>query len=201
MQKILVWDWPVRLGHWLMAGSFIVAWLTSESETWRLVHVIAGSTVLAVALFRLPWGFIGSRYARFVDFVRGPMAVKDYLASLLRLEPNRHVGHNPAGGWAIVVLLVLAVLSGLSGWAIYNDIGGDIFEEVHEGLTAATLTVVIVHLAGVFSGSLVHGENLVRAMLTGCKQGAPEEAIPSARPLAAIALLAWIALTVWFVAS
>jgi cytochrome b len=201
MPKILVWDWPVRLGHWLMAGAFIVAWLTSESETWRLVHVIAGSTVLAVALFRLPWGFIGTRYARFVDFVRGPLAVKDYLASLLRLEPEHHVGHNPAGGWAIVVLLVLAILSGLSGWAIYNDIGGDLFEEVHEGLTAAMLTVVFIHLAGVVSGSLLHGENLVRAMLTGHKQGSPEEAIPSARPLAAIVLLAWIALAAWFIAS
>lgn len=201
MPKILVWDWPVRLGHWLMAGAFIVAWLTSESETWRLVHVIAGSTVLAVALFRVPWGFIGSRYARFVDFVRGPLAVKDYLASLLRLEPEHHVGHNPAGGWAIVVLLILGILSGLSGYAIYNDIGGDIFEEVHEGLTAAMLVVVFIHLAGVVSGSLLHGENLVRAMLTGRKQGSPEEAIPSARPLAAIVLLAWIGLAAWFIAS
>ena len=75
MQKILVWDWPVRIGHWLMVGGFIVAWLTSESETWRLVHAWSGSVVIAVALFRLPWGFIGSRYARFVEFVRGPSSV------------------------------------------------------------------------------------------------------------------------------
>lgn len=201
MQKILVWDWPVRLGHWLMAGGFVIAWLTAESETWRLVHVVAGSCVLAVALFRLPWGLIGSRYARFGEFVRGPGAVKAYLASLLRLEPNHHVGHNPAGGWAIVVLLGLAILSGLSGWATYNDIGGETFEELHEGLTASMLAVVIVHLAGVFSGSLVHGENLVKAMFTGRKQGTPEEAIPSARPLAAVILLAWIALAAWFIAS
>jgi hypothetical protein len=72
----------------------------------------------------LPWGFIGSRYARFVDFVRGPTAVKEYANSLLKLEPAHHVGHNPAGGWAIVLLLGLGILSGLSGWAIYNDIGG-----------------------------------------------------------------------------
>lgn len=201
MQKILVWDWPVRLGHWLMAGAFIVAWLTAESETWRLVHVVAGSCVLAVALFRLPWGLIGSRYARFGEFVRGPGAVKAYLTSLLRLEPKHHVGHNPAGGWAIVVLLGLAILSGLSGWATYNEIGGEIFEELHEALTASMLAVVIVHLAGVFSGSLVHGENLVKAMFTGRKQGRPEEAIPSARPLAALVLLAWVALTAWFMSN
>ena len=108
MQKILVWDWPVRLGHWLMVGGFILAWLTSESETFRLVHALSGATVLAVATFRLPWGFIGSRYARFVDFVRGPGAVKDYAVSLLKLEPAHHVGHNPAGGWAIMLLLIAA---------------------------------------------------------------------------------------------
>ena len=181
MQKILVWDWPVRLGHWLMVGGFILAWLTSESETFRLLHVISGATVLAVATFRLPWGFIGSRYARFVDFVRGPRAVKDYAAGLLKLEPAHHVGHNPAGGWAIVLLLGLGILTGLSGWANYNDIGGGFLEELHEGLAVTMLTVVFIHVAGVLSGSLMHGENLVRAMLNGRKQGMPGEAIRSAR--------------------
>ncbi len=201
MQKILVWDWPVRLGHWLMVGGFTLTWLTGDSETFRLVHVIAGATVVGVASFRLAWGFIGSRYARFGDFVRGPTAVKDYLTSLLRLQPTHHVGHNPAGGWAIVLLLGLGIVTGLAGWAIYNDIGGHWLEEVHEALAATMLTVVIVHLAGVISGSLLHGENLVRAMVNGHKLGAPEAAIRSARPLAAALLLAWVALAGWWIAS
>ena len=201
MQKILVWDWPVRLGHWLMVGGFIVAWLTSESETFRLLHVISGATVLAVATFRLPWGFIGSRYARFVDFVRGPRAVKDYAAGLLKLEPAHHVGHNPAGGWAIVLLLGLGILTGLSGWANYNDIGGGFLEEVHEGLAVTMLTVVFIHVAGVLSGSLMHGDNLVRAMQNGRKLGMPEEAIRSARPLAGAILLAWVAVAGWWIAT
>jgi cytochrome b len=201
MQNILVWDWPVRIGHWLMVGGFIIAWLSGDSETFRLVHVFAGATVLAVALFRLPWGFIGSRYARFVDFVRGPGAVKDYASSLLKLAPEHHVGHNPAGGWAIVILLSLGIVTGLSGWAMYNDIGGEILEELHEGLASAMLFVVLVHLIGVFSGSLLHGENLVRAMLTGRKQGTPEEAIPSARPLAAALLITWVVAAGWWIAS
>ena len=163
--------------------------------------MISGATVLAVATFRLPWGFIGSRYARFVDFVRGPRAVKDYAAGLLKLEPAHHVGHNPAGGWAIVLLLGLAILTGLSGWANYNDIGGGFLEELHEGLAVTMLTVVLIHLAGVFSGSLLHGENLVRAMLTGVKNGLPEEAIASARPLAAVLLLVWVAAAGWFIAN
>ena len=201
MQKILVWDWPVRLGHWLMVGGFVLAWLTGDSETFRLVHVIAGATVVAVATFRLPWGFIGSRYARFVDFVRGPTAVKSYLGSLLRLDPEPHVGHNPAGGWAIMLLLALGILTGAVGWAIYNDIGGHLLEELHEGLAAAMLTVVVIHVAGVVSGSLLHGENLVRAMITGRKDGLAENAIASARPIAAILLLLWVAVAGWLIAS
>lgn len=201
MQKILVWDLPVRLGHWLMVGGFCLAWLTGDSETFRLVHVIAGATVLGVATFRLPWGFIGSRYARFVDFVHGPAKVKDYFFSMLRLQPAHHVGHNPAGGWAIVVLLALAILTGLAGWAIYNDFGGHWLEEVHEGLATAMLTMVIVHIAGVVSGSLLHGENLARAMVNGCKQGSAEEAIQSACPFAAFLLLIWVGAAGWLVAS
>ena len=201
MQKILVWDWPVRLGHWLMVGGFCLAWLTAESETYRLVHVISGAIVLGVATFRLPWGFIGSRYARFAEFVRGPTAVKNYLSSILKLEPAHHVGHNPAGSWAIVILLGLGILTSLAGWAIYNDIGGHLLEELHEGLATAMLLVVFVHLAGVFSGSLLHSENLVRAMFTGFKNGLPDEAIASARPLAAILLLVWVALAGWLIAN
>ena len=201
MQKILVWDWPVRIGHWLMAAGFALAWLTAESESFRLVHVFAGATVFAVAAFRLPWGLIGTRYARFADFARGPQAVRAYMSSLFRLEPSHHVGHNPAGGWAIVLLLGLGLLTSLAGWATYNELGGDLFEELHEGLATAMLIVVIVHLAGVVSGSVLHGENLVRAMLTGKKEGSPDAAIASARPLAAVVLLAWIVLAGWWMAS
>ncbi|HZV53968.1 MAG TPA: cytochrome b/b6 domain-containing protein, partial [Rhodocyclaceae bacterium] len=95
--RILVWDLPVRLGHWLMAGGFAVAWLTGESEEWRLMHVLAGGTVVGVALFRLLWGIVGSRYARFGNFVKSPRAALAYLKSLLGPSPQHHVGHNPAG--------------------------------------------------------------------------------------------------------
>ncbi len=200
-RKILVWDWPVRLGHWLMVGGFTLAWLTSESESWRLVHVLAGGTVMAVALFRLPWGLFGSTYARFSDFVHGPGKVRDYLLSLLGRHPEAHVGHNPAGGWAILLLLSLALLCGASGWAMYNDLGGDWLEELHEGLASGMLAVVAIHLAGVISGSLLHRENLVRAMVTGYKNGPAAAAIPSARPLVGIALLSWVGVAAWWLAS
>jgi cytochrome b len=201
MKNILVWDLPVRLGHWLLVGGFVVAWLTSESESLRLVHALAGSTVIGVIVFRLFWGFAGTAPARFASFVRGPRAVFAYLRNLLGGHPDKVTGHNPAGGWAIVVLLALAILSGLAGWAIYNDSGGHWLEEVHEGLATAMLAMVIVHIAGVLSGSLLHGENLVRAMVNGCKQGTAEQAIASAHPLAAFLLLVWVAGAGWLVAS
>jgi cytochrome b len=201
MKKISVWDWPVRLGHWTMVAGFVAAWLTAESESLRLVHVAFGGAVFAVALFRLIWGFIGSRYALFTDFVHGPAIVWKYLKSLLHGHPEHHVGHNPAGGWAIVLILGLAVSCGVSGWASYNDVGGELPAKLHEIFTSILLAVIVVHLVGVASGSLLHHENLVQSMLTGHKQGSPSEAIRSTLPTAALVLLIWIVGIVWLVAN
>jgi cytochrome b len=196
--RILVWDLPVRLGHWLMAGGFALAWITGDSEEWRLVHACAGGTVVGVALFRLFWGLVGSRYARFADFVKSPPAALAYLKSLLAPKPQHCVGHNPAGGWAIVLLLALALLTGASGWLTYEEIGGgELFEDLHEGLANAMLAVVGIHLAGVAVGSLVHRENLPRAMITGLKLGEARDAIVGSRPLAALILLIWTATVAW----
>jgi cytochrome b len=148
MKKILVWDLPVRLGHWLMVGGFALAWATGDSEKWRLVHVFAGSTVMAVAAYRLLWGVVGSRTARFAEFVRGPGQAVAYLKSLLQARPPHYAGHNPAAGLAIVLLLGLALASGASGWLTYQEIGGEWLEEIHEFLTGTMLGVVGVHLLG-----------------------------------------------------
>lgn len=200
MNRILVWDWPVRIGHWLLAGAFVLAWLTGDSETWRLVHVWAGGAVVGVVLFRLLWGLMGTRYARFASFVRGPGAVKAYLLGLFRHTRVEQPGHNPAGGWAIVALLALGLLSGVSGWLIYQDIGGERFEELHETLASTMLAVVLLHLVGVLTGSLAHGENLVRAMFNGMKRGDADAAIAGARPLAVPLLLACAATCAWWLA-
>jgi len=200
MNKVLIWDWPVRLGHWLLAGGFILAWLTSESETLRLVHALAGGTVVGVVLFRIVWGLVGTRHARFASFVRGPAAAIAYLKGLLSGSAAHASGHNPAGGWAIIALLTLGLLTGASGWAIYNDMGGEWLEEAHEVLASTMLGVVLLHVAGVIAGSLAHHENLVRAMLTGLKQGSSDQAILGARPLAALVLLGWVTVCAWWLA-
>ena len=189
-QRTLVWDAPVRVFHWLMVLAFAGAWLTAESERWRLLHVTLGYTMAGLVAFRLAWGLLGTRHARFASFVRGPRAVARYVGSLLRGDPERHVGHNPAGAVAIVALLGLAAFTTISGWATYHELGGHALEEVHEAIASAMLAVVAVHVMGVVISSLAHRENLVASMLNGRKTVAPEHGIRTAwRSVAAIVLV------------
>lgn len=198
MERILVWDWPTRLGHWLMAVAFLVAYVTGESEEWRLVHVWAGGTLAGVVVFRLAWGLIGSRHARFASFLRSPSAAKDYLLGLVRGRVAHFTGHNPAGAWAILALLLLGLGAAATGWPVYQDVGGEWLEELHEGVVNAMLAVVLIHLAGVLVGSLAHRENLPRAMVTGYKLGHADEAISGARLWAVPLLLVCALFGAWW---
>ena len=169
--RILVWDIPTRVFHWLLVGSFIGAFITAESETFRDVHVALGYLVLALIGFRVVWGVIGTRYARFSAFAFGPSRVVAYLKSLLSGSPQHYLGHNPAGSWVIYGLLLLGVLAGATGYATYEEIGGEWFEELHEAVSHGMLVLVGVHVAGVVVSSLLHRENLVKSMIDGYKQG------------------------------
>jgi len=193
MRKILVWDFPTRAFHWLLALSFAGAFLTAESERYRDVHVTLGYTMLGLVAFRLVWGLIGTRYARFWSFAFGPRSVLTYLKSLLTRSPQHYVGHNPAGSWAIYALLTLIVLAGASGWATYEDLGGHWMEEVHEAFSNLLLAVVALHIAGVAVSSLVHGENLVRSMVTGYKSGEPAAGVRYRHRVIGAALVAAVA--------
>lgn len=196
--RILVWDAPVRVFHWLMVASFFAAYLTAESERWRLLHVTAGYTMAGLVAFRLLWGLVGTRHARFANFVRGPRAVAAYLKRLLGRRPEHHVGHNPAGAVAIVALLGLAALAAATGWAIYNEVGPEALEDLHEFAGNTMLLVVIVHVAGVGVSSRLHHENLVRSMVTGTKTGRPADGIRAAwRSVAALMLVAVIGFWSW----
>jgi cytochrome b len=188
--RIVVWDLPVRVFHWLLALSFAGAFVTAESERVRDVHVALGYTFMGLLAFRIVWGLIGSRHARFASFVRGPRAVMRYLASLASGRPEHHAGHNPAGGWAIVAMLVLGLAVAASGYFVYSDMGGRALEALHEGAANAMLALVIVHVVAVLASSVVHRENLVAAMITGRKRGAAEDGIGATRwaPAAALAV-------------
>lgn len=191
LSRVLVWDAPVRVFHWLMVLSFAGAYLTAESERWRMVHVTLGYTMAGLVAFRLLWGIVGTRHARFASFVRGPRAVVGYLRGLLRGKAETSAGHNPLGALAIVALLGMTAVVTAAGWATYNEVGGDWIEELHEGAANVMLAIVGVHAAGVFLSSWLHRDNLVGAMVTGRKLGRPEDGVRRAwRSVAAVMLVA-----------
>lgn len=194
--RTLVWDAPVRVFHWLLAICVLGAFITAESERWRLVHATLGYSAGGLVAFRLVWGFIGTRHARFGAFVRGPSAVLRYLSSLARFQPEHHAGHNPAGALAIVVLLATTALAAVSGHLVYVDAGGRWLESVHEFTGEAMMALVGVHVAAVLLASAMHRENLVRAMFSGRKQAPPGQAIRSPHRILA-AVLAAVVVGFW----
>jgi cytochrome b len=196
--KMLVWDLPTRLFHWLLAAAFLGAYALSESEPLRGIHAMLGYTAGGLVAFRLAWGIVGTRYARFSGFSLAPRAVIDYLRGLLRARPPHYTGHNPAGSWAVLVLLAGVALTATTGWALLAEVGppslGDALEDLHEFFANATLAMVAVHVTAVIASSLLHRENLVRAMVDGSKRAQGSD-LPAAgrRRLVGAALLALLA--------
>jgi len=199
-----------------------VAWATAESSSEFVfqIHLLAGYLVLGLILFRLIWGFVGTRYARFNEFVRPWPTVRDYTKRLMALRPPHSIGHNPLGGWMIVLLLaVLAgiVVTGLFGGEVRSDqldqagplahyvstgFASDL-KELHEGLFNILLVLVGIHVAGVITDIVLTRDNLVRAMITGYKAlptgTAAEGAGPAPIVRAAVAILVAAALTLLIV--
>jgi cytochrome b len=190
-RRILVWDVPTRVFHWSLALAFAGAMLTADSERHRDLHILSGFTMLALIAFRLVWGLVGTRYARFGSFAYGPRALLRDLRGIATLRGERHLGHTPAGSWAMWLMLALGVLTGLSGYVVYTD-GPEWVEEAHGALAWTLLAVVLVHVSGVALSSLLHRENLVGAMITGRKRGEPGQAIRGSRWLLGAALAALV---------
>lgn len=180
---IKVWDPVVRIGHWTVVIAFFTAYFTEDD--FLTLHVWAGYVIGAVVCFRLIWGFIGSRHARFADFVRSPSTTFRYLADLSRNRGRRYLGHNPAGGAMILALLIFlagTVFSGvmlygleegagpLAAWVSENAEREELWEEIHEVFANLTLLLVAIHIAGVLFATWIHRENLVKAMITGRKR-------------------------------
>ena len=172
-QRTLIWDVPTRVFHWLLVISFAGAFLTAESERYREIHVTLGYSLLGLLIFRLIWGVIGSRYAQFRSFLFKPTEIIGYLISMFKSEPEHFIGHNPAGSVSVYLLLALGLTCGISGVVIFQDVGGDALEELHELAANSMLAVVVLHIFGVLVSSVLHRENLVRSMITGLKSAPP----------------------------
>lgn len=213
MQRILVWDVPTRLFHWLFAAGFAAAWLTSESDEWLSFHAFFGYLMLGLIAFRLIWGVVGGHYARFASFCYSPLAGLSYLRQALAGGGARHAGHNPAGSQAVFLLLVLGLAVGLTGLLVQGGeeqhgaaagwLGhalGSLLKEGHEAAAVLMLLVVLGHLLGVALESRLHQENLVRAMVTGMKLAPPGE--PASRPYRLVGVLLLVAVVAfgawWF---
>lgn len=181
--RVKVWDPLVRLFHWGLVLAFFTAYLTEDD--FLTAHTYAGYTVLGLVLFRIVWGIIGTRYARFSSFVSSPRLVWQYLKDTLILRARRYLGHNPVGGAMIILLLISLSLTTFTGIAAYGAIESagplgstlgnagefweDVFKETHEFFANFTVMLVAIHVAGVLVVSLLHRENLVKAMFTGYK--------------------------------
>ncbi|MCQ8115863.1 cytochrome b/b6 domain-containing protein [Methylomonas rosea] len=119
---VAVWDIFIRIFHWSLVIAFTVAYFTSEEENaW---HIYAGYTVLSLIIFRILWGVIGSRHARFSDFVCSPRGVYDYIRELRASSAKRYIGHNPLGGWMVLALLFTLLIVTVSGLKVYAIEGG-----------------------------------------------------------------------------
>lgn len=181
---VKVWDPFVRIFHWTLVLSFFIAYITEED--FLTIHSFAGYTVLALLLVRIIWGVVGTRHARFSDFTYSPKTIKTFIKDTLSLKAKRYLGHNPAGGAMIILMIISLLVTTLTGLAIYgieeqagplanwytqkDSIWEDIFEETHEFFADFTLLLVFIHVAGVIVESFIHKENLVKSMFDGKKR-------------------------------
>jgi len=183
-RNIKVWDPLIRVFHWSLVFFFLLAYVTEDD--WMTIHSYAGYSIAALVIFRLVWGVIGTRHARFTDFITTPSNVIAYLKQLSKGNARRYIGHNPAGAAMIVMLLVslsMTVLSGVSLFATegHGPLAGtflstwseDPLEDVHEFFANFTLLLVVAHVLGVLLSGLLHRENLVKSMITGEKLDEP----------------------------
>ena len=175
--RILVWDAPTRAFHWLQALSFGVAYYTAESERYRDIHIAFGYIMLGLIVFRLLWGFIGTRYARFSSFLFKPREIATYLLSLAKGKSEYYLGHNPVGSMSVWILLMLGLFLCVTGVMALQDEASDAVVEMHDIATDFMLAVIFLHVIGVLLSSVMHHENLVRSMITGFKTSGSETGI------------------------
>ena len=214
-RRLLVWDLPTRLFHWLLVVAVAGCWWTGERGPVE-THALLGYVVLALLLFRLAWGLVGSETARFSSFVRGPRAALAHLRHLARRGPLDHpAGHNAAGGWAVILLLLALTVVSVSGLFLYDDeiywapLNGWVGEETAETLHwlhhfgfDVLLALIAIHILAVIAYFAIKRLDLVRPMLTGRADLPASVAPPRIAPtMLALLLAIAAAASVWALVS
>ena len=171
-KMIRVWDPLVRIFHWTVAFG-VIANLTVLRHVENL-HIYLGYTMVVALVVRLAWGFVGSKHARFIDFVPGPRRLIGYLKALIQRREQRHIGHNPAGAVMMLALMALIAMMGLTGWMMGTDRfwGVAWVEEAHETIANLIIAAAFLHVAAAIVESFRHRENLPWSMVTGKKRAA-----------------------------
>ena len=212
--KVYVWDPLIRFFHWSLVLAFVIAYFTGDEE--NILHIYSSYYIMGLIAVRILWGFVGTKYARFHDFIYPPRAVLNYLKGLFSSDKGKnYLGHNPAGGWMVVALLISLLATSISGLKVYGlegygplavnnasiypvqnpgglvkvssyekehhededeeenegeDEAEEFWEELHEFFANFTVFLVFLHIGGVITSSLKHGQNLVKSMITGYKR-------------------------------
>ncbi len=148
-KRMLAWDSPIFFTHWLLAFCFVGVIITQESEKFRLVHVTLGYTMLGIVGFRLIWGFIGSKYARFTTIKPRFLRVRENIQAILSGNKEFSIGLNAIGFIAAYLLMALVLLVSASGYLVFNEIGPELISEIHELIGNLLITVVVVHVGSI----------------------------------------------------
>lgn len=169
-RTIAVWDLPLRLWHWALAACVIIAWFTPPA--YDRLHRIVGYAVLGLLVFRLAWGFWGSRYSRFRMLGVRLRAAPNYLLNLRRGMTGRYIGLNPAGTLMLVALMIALAVSAITGALSVTTTFFGVWwiEDTHAIASDAVIVLVVLHVVGVVVMGLMQRENLIRAMITGRKR-------------------------------
>jgi cytochrome b len=209
-----VWDAPTRLFHWAIVVLLCTAWLT-ERLNWMDLHMLNGCTVLSLLLFRVAWGVVGSDTSRFSRFLKSPLAALHHLSRLHRREPDTEIGHNAAGGWMVLLMLVLLAVQAGTGLCANDDIGtegplakyvgkdwSDWLSHIHSVNFRLIEIAVVLHIVAIATYAVMKRHDLVRPMITGRKL-LPDRMPPPAMasPLLALVLFAIAAGTVGFLVN
>lgn len=202
MRRVLIYDLPVRLFHWMFAGlflfSFAVGKVVDDESQLFVYHMLSGLLMAALVLWRLLWGLIGCEHSRFSNFSLNPIDLKDYFFSFISGVKRKWDGHNPASSWAAIVMFIFAL--GLAGTGVLMTTGSkESYEDIHELLANAFILTVILHIAGIVLHTFRHRDGIGFSMIDGKKElESGKTSIASSRGLAAFLLVLWVGLSAFY---